>query len=122
MVTVRKTKKQIAEEAKRYFENVDKTNVRFSDLKPGMIIVRPTGARYEINSVGIDSKGIFADKLKTWAASGLSVDGAMCYKSTRIDDWGLPGADVEKMCSNVLTIVRPDAANGLVWVETATIR
>jgi hypothetical protein len=119
--TKKKSKAQIAAEVAAYRASTKMTGVKPADLKPGMIMVRSNGARYEINTVGQDMRNIFVNSIKLWASRGLPTDGATCFTATPRDIFGLPGMDIEAEIGENIWVVRPDAADCYYDIESDSI-
>lgn len=119
------TKRQKIARAAEYARTVEKVDVLHADLKPGMVIIRPDGARRRIVSVGEDVRGMFASRVKFWEARGIEVGLGMCYQTERIDEFGLPDAamerEVEAKTGPVLNICPPDVALVPLQVEKDSI-
>lgn len=98
----RKTVKQIRAEAAEYALTVQSLDVRRIDLRVGMIVIRPSGARYRIDSLD-QSDEQFTLVMDAWTRCGLPTEGAYCLRWTRIDTWGLPGAEYERESRMLIT-------------------
>ncbi len=119
------TKREKIARAAEYARTVETVDVPHADLKPGMINVRTNGCRYRIVSVGEDVRGIFASRLSAWSRRGLSTEGAMCYATVCIDEFGLPGTDLEKEVEAVqgptLNVCPPDVAHLTLKIERSSL-
>lgn len=115
----RKTRKQMEADAAAYVETTNTVLVALSELRPGWVILRPSGARYEIVTVDEDRNGTFADRLAAWTSRGLSTAGARCFTWKRIDTWGFPEAMYER--DEVLVIAQPDTADISRKVEVSSL-
>lgn len=119
------TKRQKIARAAEYARTVETVDVAHADLRPGMVIIRPRGERKRIVSVGEDVRGIFASRVDAWQARGLDVTGGMCYQTVRIDEFGLPDADLvrelEAKQGPTLCICPPDVAHLTLKIERSSI-
>lgn len=121
----RRTRRQAEAEAAEYARTVPTTPVLPADLRAGMITVRPDGARYLIVTVGEDSRGILAQSIRSWERRGVATAGALVLTELRIDTWGLPGADAERLLQAWFgpthLVINPATADTPVPVETSSI-
>jgi hypothetical protein len=119
------TKREKIARAAEYARTVETVNVAHANLRPGMINVRKNGARLRIVSVNEDVRGIFASRVEAWVERGLATEGGMCYQTVRIDEFGLPDADlvreVEAAQGPTLCVCPPDVAHLTLRIEKSSI-
>lgn len=119
------TKREKIARAAEYARTVDKVDVVHADLRPGMIIVHRSGERNRVVSINEDVRGIYAGRVAWWAARNLPTEGGMCYQTVRIDEFGLPDADLvremEAAYGPTLNVCPPDVAHLALQVERDSI-
>jgi len=121
MTVARKSAKTLRAEAEgaRYYATVETVPVAMCDLRPGMVLVRPSGERRRVVTVGEDVCGIVTGRIEAARLRGLPTEGTLCYTSLRLDTWGLQGADFEQECEvktgPTLTIAMPDVSADVVY-------
>lgn len=91
----RPTKRQIREAELARVAAIETVKVRGANLRPGMVEVnRRQGILRLIDSVGEDTHGTLASRVKAWAERGLPTEGAQVRYTHRVDN--MPEAEYER--------------------------